>query len=143
MRERALRVLLLEDSPADAELVTHELRRAGLDAVTQRVDTKDAFVRAVRDFDPDLVLSDHSLAQFNSTAALRLLPTIRPATPPIGVAGALDAQTVVDCLKAGSENSVLKGNLSRLRSEIDADLPARRPLRRPSPRHFTQRRLSH
>src|SRR2546426_2860513 len=78
MRQPTLRILLLEDSPADAELVTLELRHAGLDAVTQRVDTEDAFVRAVRDFAPDLVLSDHSLAQFNSTAALRLLPTIRP-----------------------------------------------------------------
>src|SRR3989442_15791529 len=141
MRERALRVLLLEDSPADAELVTHELRRAGLDAVTQRVDTKDAFVRAVRDFDPDLVLSDHSLAQFNSTAALRLLPTIRPATPLIVVAGALDAQTVVDCLKAGAEDYVLKSNLSRLRSAIDAALAARRPLERLSTRQLEVLRL--
>src|SRR6059036_264848 len=109
MRQPTLRILLLEDSPADAELVTLELRHAGLDAVTQRADTEDAFVRAVRDFAPDVVLSDHSLAQFNSTAALRLLPTIRPATPLIVVAGALDAQTVVDCLKAGAEDYVLKG----------------------------------
>src|SRR5947199_301294 len=72
MRQPTLRILLLEDSPADAELVTLELRHAGLDAVTQRADTEDAFVRAVRDFAPDVVLSDHSLAQFNSTAALRL-----------------------------------------------------------------------
>src|SRR5436309_2757544 len=82
MRQPTLRILLLEDSPADAELVTLELRHAGLDAVTQRADTEDAFVRAVRDFAPDVVLSDHSLAQFNSTAALRLLPTIRTAQPP-------------------------------------------------------------
>jgi len=136
MRQPTLRILLLEDSPADAELVTLELRHAGLDAVTQRVDTEDAFVRAVRDFAPDVVLSDHSLAQFNSTAALRLLPTIRPATPLIVVAGALDAQTVVDCLKAGAEDYVLKGNLSRLRSAIDAALAVRRPLERLSPRQL-------
>src|SRR2546422_727577 len=74
MRQPTLRILLLEDSPADAELVTLELRHAGLDAVTQRADTEDAFVRAVRDFAPDVVLSDHSLAPFNSTAAPRLLP---------------------------------------------------------------------
>src|SRR5207245_2145852 len=78
MRQPTLRILLLEDSPADAELVTLELRHAGLDAVTQRVDTEDAFVRAVRDFAPDVVLSDHSLAQFNSTAAPR---TAQPPPP--------------------------------------------------------------
>ena len=141
MRQPTLRILLLEDSPADAELVTLELRHAGLHAVTQRVDTEDAFVRAVRDFAPDVVLSDHSLAQFNSTAALRLLPTIRPATPLIVVAGALDAQTVVDCLKAGAEDYVLKGNLSRLRSAIDAALAVRRPLERLSPRQLEVLRL--
>src|SRR2546425_45547 len=141
MRQPTLRILLLEDSPADAELVTLELRHAGLDAVTQRVDTEDAFVRAVRDFAPDVVLSDHSLAQFNWTAALRLLPTIRPATRLIVVAGALDAQTVVDCLKAGAEDYVLKGNLSRLRSAIDAALAVRRPLERLSPRQLEVLRL--
>src|SRR2546430_17679492 len=126
MRQPTLRILLLEDSPADAELVTLELRHAGLDAVTQRADTEDAFVRAVRDFAPDVVLSDHSLAQFNSTAALRLLPTIRPPTPLTVVPRPLVAQMALDSLKAGALDYVRKGTFIRLRSPIDSASAARR-----------------
>jgi DNA-binding NarL/FixJ family response regulator len=132
MPERSLRILLLEGSPADARLVTDVLRRAGLDTVTERVDTKERFLHAVRDFAPDVVLSDHSLAQFNAPAALRLLRATRPATPLIVVSGALDERAVVESLRAGAEDFVLKTNLSRLRPA----LAVRRPLDKLSPRQL-------
>jgi DNA-binding NarL/FixJ family response regulator len=116
--------------------VTDVLRRAGLDTVTERVDTKERFLHAVRDFAPDVVLSDHSLAQFNAPAALRLLRATRPATPLIVVSGALDERAVVESLRAGAEDFVLKTNLSRLRPAIDAALAVRRPLDKLSPRQL-------
>ena len=64
--EKSLRVLMLENSEADAELIKHELSRAGLDPVTKRVDSEESFAAALREFDPELVLSDHSLAQFDA-----------------------------------------------------------------------------
>ena len=76
-----IRVLMLEDSEADAELIRHELRRAGLAAVTSRVDSTDSFLSALRDFRPDVVLADHSLAQFDGRAALAVVRKVRPATP--------------------------------------------------------------
>jgi CheY-like chemotaxis protein len=82
-----MRVLLLEDSEADAELIRHELRRAGMVAVTDRVDSEEAFAFALREFAPDVVLSDHSLAQFDAQAALTLLRKVRPTTALIVVTG--------------------------------------------------------
>jgi DNA-binding NarL/FixJ family response regulator len=129
-----MRVLMLEDSPSDAELVSRELERGGIAAVTHRVDSEPAFARALRDFAPDVVLSDHSLTQFNALAALQLLRSIRPTTPLIVVAGALDVATTVACLKAGAEDIVLKGDLGRLVPAIAGALAVRHPLARLTPR---------
>ena len=62
----SLRVLLLEDLPADAELLLRELDRAGLRVAHERVATEDAFRAALRDFRPDLVLADFFLPHFDA-----------------------------------------------------------------------------
>src|SRR5262245_36584744 len=68
-----LRSLLVEDSPADAELCQRELRRAGLRFTARCVDTRPAFESALKDFDPDLVLSDFSMpTSFDGLMALDL-----------------------------------------------------------------------
>src|SRR5689334_9473433 len=95
---KPLRVLLLEDSAADAELVERELNQAGMPVLAERVDTREAFALALRDFGPDIVLSDHSLAAFDALAALRVLRSVRPATPLIVVSGGIDEGTAVRCL---------------------------------------------
>jgi DNA-binding NarL/FixJ family response regulator len=138
---RPLRILVLEDSDADAELVCHELERSGVKAVTERVDSKEGFVRALRDFKPDVVLSDHSLPQFNAPAAMRAVRAIRPVAPVIVVAGHLDEQAAVDSLRAGAEDLVLKSNLSRLAPSIHASLAVRQRLRTLSPRQLEVLRL--
>jgi len=134
-------VLLLEDRPDDAELVKRELGRAGLNAVTQVVDTRDTFARALREFLPDVVLSDHSLAQFNAVAALALLRDARPTVPLIVVAGALDETAIVEALRGGAEDYVLKSNLSRLAPAIAGALSVRRPLEKLSPRQLEVLRM--
>jgi len=129
-----LRLILLEDNPADAKLIETQLRGAGMNLTTLRVDTPQAFTSAIRDFVPDVVISDHSLAQFNAEAALEVLRTLRPVAPLIVVSGAIDPQTAVTCLRAGAENILLKGHLSRLHSAIEVALSVRRQLRTLSPR---------
>jgi|GEM_PF-1508924 PleD family two-component response regulator len=71
LRPSHLRILMLESSEADAEMIKHELGRAGLAPVTKSVDSEEAFISALREFAPEIVLSDHSLAQFDACAALR------------------------------------------------------------------------
>ena len=141
MSDRPLRILLFEDRPADAELVKLALERAGVPGVTRVADTSDAFADALREFAPDIVLSDHSLARFNAVAALQLLRATRPTVPLIVVAGALDERAAVETLKAGAEDFILKTNLGRLRPAIDAALAVRRPLDRLSPRQVEVLRL--
>lgn len=67
---RQLKILFLEDVSADAELESRELRRGGVDCVTQRVETKEAFVRALDEFEPDVILCDFSLPTFDGLSAL-------------------------------------------------------------------------
>jgi DNA-binding NarL/FixJ family response regulator len=120
-----LRVLLLEDSDADAQLITHELNRSGLTVMTGRVDTADSFTAALRSFAPDVVLSDHSLAQFDSSAALQILRSIRPATPLIVVTGVVTGGQCVAMVRQGAADLVLKAYLSRLAAAIVSALEVR------------------
>ncbi|MEW5917844.1 MAG: response regulator transcription factor [Gemmatimonadota bacterium] len=133
---RTLRVLLLEDSPADAELITSELNRSGLQAVVRRTDTRDEFARALREFGPAIILSDHGLPQFSALSALQLVQVVRPTAPLILVTGTLDEQSLISAIRNGAENLVLKSNLHRLRSAIESALASRRPLEQLSPRQI-------
>jgi DNA-binding NarL/FixJ family response regulator len=133
---KTLRILLVEDDARDAELIEEQLRRTGMKATLQRVDTEKGFASGLREFAPDVVLSDHSLAQFNAKAALKVLRAVRPTTPLIVVSGLIDGQTVVACVRAGAEDILLKDHLARLGSAIEAALSVRRRIRKLSPRQL-------
>jgi len=128
--EKTIRILMLEDSEADADLIRHELDRAGLPTLTERVDTEEAFVAAVRNFAPDVVLSDHTLGQFHSRVAQQILRDLRPTAAFIIVTGAMTGAQSVAAIRAGVEDLILKAYLSRLPASIDVALAVRRPLHR-------------
>jgi DNA-binding NarL/FixJ family response regulator len=119
---------MLEDNEADAELITHELQESALTVMTERVDTAEAFTAALRSFAPDVVLADHCLAHFAPSAALRILRSIRPATPLIVVTGALTGAQSVGMVRQGAADLVLKAYLRRLPSAIADALAVRRGL---------------
>jgi PAS domain S-box-containing protein len=121
-----LRILLAEDLASDAELEERELRRAGLTFVTQRVDTRAAFVAALAAFQPDLILSDYRMPRFDGMEALALATERSPGTPLIIVTGSAQEETAVECLKAGAVDYVLKGHLGRLAPAVRAALEQRR-----------------
>jgi DNA-binding NarL/FixJ family response regulator len=126
--KKPLRVLLLEDNAADAALISHELQRAGMRILLAQVNSAEAFTTALRSFAPDVVLSDHSLAQFDSRAALEVLRQVRPTVPLIIVTGALIAAQAGAAIRAGAEDLVLKTHLRGLEALISNALAARRPL---------------
>ena len=111
---REVRILLLEDSPADAELIKRELRRAGIEFTWLRVETKAAFTSALRDFKPDLVLSDNALPSFDALSALSIARQTHPETGFIVVSGTVGDERAVEMLKHGVTDYVLKENLNRL-----------------------------
>jgi DNA-binding NarL/FixJ family response regulator len=143
MTDRPLQILLLEDSAVDAELILQELRRAGIAHALERVENEAAFLRALKTFAPDVILSDHALADFDAMAALRATRTHRPGTPVIIVTGTFSESTrvAIDSLKAGADDLILKANLARLGPSVEAAVAVRRPLRALSPRQFEVLRL--
>src|SRR5881275_528156 len=109
-----VRILLLEDNDADAELVEVELRRAELDFTARRVVTRPDFERALRAFLPDIIASDRQLPQFSGVAALALASARAPHAPFILLTGSRDEETAVEYMKAGAADYILKGRLTRL-----------------------------
>ena len=138
---KPVRVLMLEDSEADAELIQNELHRSGLATVTKRVETEHAFASALGDFLPDVVLSDHSLGTFDAQSALALLRSLRPTTPLILVTGAVSSDATVACIRAGAEDLITKANLSRLAASITKAVQLRRPLDKLTPRQIEVLRM--
>src|SRR5215210_4347834 len=109
------RILHLEDSTLDAELVREHLRRGGLTCEVRRAATRDAFLAALEREEPfDAVLADYNLPDFDGHAALRIAREKAPLTPFIFVSGALGEETAIDALKEGATDYVLKHRLQRL-----------------------------
>ncbi len=112
--EKELRILILEDVPAHAELVEHELRKADFVFSARCVATRAAFLAALSDFDPDLILADYSLPSFDGITALSIAQEQCPETPFVFVSGALGEELAIETLKQGATDYVLKQRLSRL-----------------------------
>ncbi len=122
MSEDALRILILEDVPMDAELVEYELERARIPFASKRVDSREDFLRELDDFRPDLILSDYTLPRFDGMAALSLARERAPNIPFLIVTGSVNEETAVGCMKAGATDYLLKSNLARIGPAIQAAL---------------------
>jgi len=123
-----VRLLIVEDVANDADLMTRELRRSGLVFTHQHVQTEAALRDALRSFVPDVVLSDHSLPQFNASDALRVVREEAAKTPVIIVTGSLDEETAADYIKAGAADYIVKHRLQRLGPAVRRALALRRAL---------------
>ena len=109
-----LRILLLEDIAEEAEIVERELHKSGLRFAALRVQTRQAFSDALRQFAPDLILADSKLPGFDGRRALELVNTRTPGIPVIMVTGELGDEAAVELLIAGARDYVLKDRLARL-----------------------------
>lgn len=116
--DRDLRILMLEDLPEDIGLIEHILRKEGIQFQSHFVDTKEEYVKALDQFSPDVILSDHALPQFNSVEALSICRKTSLNIPFILVTGTVSEEFAVSCLKQGADDYVLKSNLVRLPSAI-------------------------
>jgi len=112
--EDAIKVLLAEDSPQDVELIEEELQQMRLHYRLQTVSRRAAYEASLKDFSPDLILSNYSLPDFDGLTALRLAQQWVPGTPVIIVTRSLTELIAVDCLKAGALDYVIKEHLERL-----------------------------
>ena len=117
-----LRVLIIEDSDADAQLVLYELRRHGYDVEYQRVETRAAMKQALSQEEWHIILCDYSLPQFNAMNALTTLKESGHDIPFLVVSGTIDEETAVTALKAGADDFLVKGRLARLVPAIEREI---------------------
>ena len=117
-----LKVLIVEDQATDAELLQYDMRRAGLEFTARRVETQEAFERALEEFEPDLILSDFSMPSFDGLSALALAQARTPETPFIFVSGTIGEDRAIDALKRGATDYVLKDRPKRIMSAIERAL---------------------
>ena len=109
-----IKILLVEDVILDSELTERELKCAGIDFISKRVEEESDFIRELEYFRPDIILADHCLPHFDGVSALKIASTLSPETPFIFVSGKIGEEFAVEMLKKGATDYVLKNNLSKI-----------------------------
>jgi len=117
-----LRVLLVEDSPDDAEMVLAVLRREGSEPIWARVDNPTEMRAALREHSWDLVLCDYAMPRFDALSALDVLKSEELDVPFIIVSGTMGEETAVAAMKAGAQDFFSKDRLMRLPAAVEREL---------------------
>src|SRR5829696_1272767 len=117
-----LRVLIVEDSEFDAQMITSLVRKSGYEVVSERVESSEAMNRALHGKRWDIILSDYNLPQFSAPEALKLLQSSELDLPFIIISGGIGEATAVAAMKAGAHDYLMKGNLNRLAPAIEREL---------------------
>jgi PAS domain S-box-containing protein len=122
---KKLRILCLEDNVSDAEILERELRKSDLDFSIEFIDGKAGYLHALENNNPELIISDHSLYNFDSVMALELLKETKLNIPFILVTGTVSEEFAVSILKMGADDYILKSNYTRLSIAIKSALNAK------------------
>ena len=141
---RPLRVLLVEDSAEDAELMLRALKAGGFDPVHERVETPAALRSALEGSTWDVVLSDYYLPELEAPAALALVRERAPDTPFLVVSGSMGEDTAVAAMKSGAVDYIMKDRLQRLAPAVERaieDAAVRRERRRLEQQLLASQRL--
>ena len=117
-----LRVVIVEDSEDDTQVLLRELRRGGYEVEHERVETRLAMEAALSQHKWDLVLCDYTLPKFSAESALRTLQHSGLDLPFIVISGIIGEESAVELLKAGAHDFIVKGRLSRLLPAIERGL---------------------
>ena len=124
MDENMIRILMVEDNPADRKLIEVELRRGGLQFQAIHVETESAFCKALEE-QIDIVLCDWTLPQFNCMQALSIVRELDPNLPFIIVSGSIGEEAAVEAIKLGASDYLIKDRLGRLATSIRQSLVQR------------------
>lgn len=125
-----LRLLMLEDSADDVELVLRELRRHGFEVESRVVSNEADFRRELARSEPELILADYSLPGYDGLSAMGLARALRPGTPFVFVSGAIGEELAIEALQCGATDYVLKDRLARLGPAVRRALQEARARRR-------------
>lgn len=117
-----LKLLLVEDSRDDADLLLRELRRGGYSVTSERVQTPEAMKSALETQTWDLIICDYSMPDFSGLDALRIARSHTLNIPFIFLSGTIGEDTAVAALKQGAQDYVMKDNLKRLLPAVQREL---------------------
>ena len=122
--DKPLRILLVEDSLNDVTLIEDCLRKEGLSFALKTVGINEDFEKQLVEFEPDVVISDHSLPQFNSTEALEVYLTYKKEHKPtaafILVTRTVLEEFAVKAIQSGADDYIFKDRLKRLPTAIQS-----------------------
>ncbi|MBF0528673.1 MAG: PAS domain S-box protein [Deltaproteobacteria bacterium] len=116
--DKELRILLVEDLLADAELAVREIKGVLPSCLFRRVETKEDYLAALKDFHPDLIVSDYKTPGFDGLTALKISLELMPFTPFIVLTEPVNEETAVNCMKAGATDYIVKENIKSLGPRI-------------------------
>lgn len=114
----SLKILILEDNPADVDLLIRELKKSDLSFTSEIVQTREAFENAIQNFKPDLILSDYSLPSFDGLTAFHIKQEKIPDIPFIIISGTIGEENAVELIKKGVTDYALKEKLFTLNPKI-------------------------
>jgi PAS domain S-box-containing protein len=116
--EKKIKILIVEDSLSDAELISYEIKKSGIRFIEHLVSTREEYLKALHDFNPDIILSDYALPAFTGMQALMLRQQLAPSIPFILVTGSINEETAVEVMKAGADDYVIKEHITRIGTAI-------------------------
>lgn len=120
--QKTLKVLIVEDSEIDAMMLLGHLRHGGYDPHYRIVATAEDLADALNQQEWEIVLSDHNMPNFSSTAALVMVRAFNADIPFLIVSGSIGEEVAVDAMKAGAQDYLMKGSLARLVATVDREL---------------------
>jgi len=117
-----LRVLIIDDSDDDAQLLVRQLRSGGYEPEYERVDSAANLVAALAGHEWDIVFGDYTMPNFSGTRALALVRERGLEMPFIFLSGTIGEEIAVRAMKAGAQDYIMKGNLKRLLPAVEREL---------------------
>lgn len=120
--KKSLRVLIVEDSKVDAELIAHEFALDGYEIKWERVETPEAMKKALEKRKWDIVISDYSMPRFSGLEALKLAQDKAPDLPFILISGVIGEDLAVEAMKEGAHDYIMKDNMKRLLPAVEREL---------------------
>ncbi|UII28235.1 ATP-binding protein [Fulvivirga maritima] len=121
MSDGFLKILIIEDSVDDYDLLVMQIKRAGYKLNSKRIESREELINSLDDH-WDLIISDNSLPQFNAPEALKITRSTNYHLPFIIVSGTIGEEAAVSAMRAGANDYILKGNLSRLMPAIEREV---------------------
>lgn len=113
------RILHIEDSATDVELVKRVLKKAGFNFQFRLASSRESFITAVKDFNPDVILCDHTLPGFDSLEAFEIYQEMNLEIAFLLVTGSVSEEYAVKMMRNGIDDYLLKDNLHRLPQAIE------------------------